>query len=110
LVPAGKLIHVILDNYCNLQAPEGAGLAGTVSTLDLPLHTDFRPVDERSRRSLFSIDTAQDEAEYLERNVSLQAAINLYIVEQNDRPKPFVWTKRAAAILDAVNNNSALSE
>ncbi|MFC0373714.1 IS630 family transposase, partial [Methylobacterium isbiliense] len=37
-------------------------------------------------------------------------AINRYIAEHNDRPKPFVWTKPAAAILDAVNGNAAPSE
>ena len=31
--------------------------------------------------------------------VDLQAAINRYIAEHNDDPKPFVWTKTAEAIL-----------
>lgn len=39
--------------------------------------------------------------------VDLQAAINRYIAEHNDRPKPFVWTKPAAAILNAVNGKAA---
>jgi len=29
----------------------------------------------------------------------LQAAINAYLAEHNANPKPFVWTKSAAAIL-----------
>jgi hypothetical protein len=41
--------------------------------------------------------------------VDLQAAINRSIAEHNDRPKPFVWTKPAAAIFDAVNRNAAPS-
>src|SRR6202011_5442573 len=31
--------------------------------------------------------------------VDLQAAINRYIADHNDDPKPFVWTKTAGAIL-----------
>ena len=31
-----------------------------------------------------------------------QAAINRFIAETNDKPKPFVWTKSADAILAAV--------
>ena len=34
--------------------------------------------------------------------VELQAAINCFIAETNDMPKPFVWTKSADAILVAV--------
>src|SRR5436309_4946917 len=34
--------------------------------------------------------------------VELQAAINRFITETNDKPKPFVWTKSADAILAAV--------
>lgn len=41
--------------------------------------------------------------------VDLQAAINRYIAEHNHRPKPFVWTKPAAAILDAIKGNAAPS-
>jgi hypothetical protein len=35
--------------------------------------------------------------------VELQTAINRFIAETNDKPKPFVWTKSADAILAAVN-------
>ena len=31
--------------------------------------------------------------------VDLQTAINAYLAEHNDNPKPFVWTKSAEAIL-----------
>ena len=34
--------------------------------------------------------------------VELQTAINHFIAEANDTPKPFVWTKSADAILAAV--------
>jgi hypothetical protein len=34
----------------------------------------------------------------------LQAAINRFIAETNDKPKPFVWTKYDDAILGAVQH------
>jgi hypothetical protein len=35
--------------------------------------------------------------------VDLQSAINVYLVEHNAHPKPFVWTKSATAILAKLN-------
>jgi hypothetical protein len=35
--------------------------------------------------------------------VDLQAAINRYIREHNQDPKPFVWTKSADSILDKLS-------
>ena len=37
-VPAGKVIHVVLDNYA-AHKPSGAGLARRTSVMDIPLHT-----------------------------------------------------------------------
>ena len=42
--------------------------------------------------------------------VDLQAAINRYIAEHNDSPRPFVWTKSAKAILAKVRQTSEPSE
>ena len=39
--------------------------------------------------------------------VDLQAAINRFLAETNDKPKPFVWTKSADAILAAVQRGEA---
>ncbi len=41
--------------------------------------------------------------------VDLQAAIKRYIAEHNQSPRPFLWTKPAAAILDAVSRAPAPS-
>jgi transposase len=40
----------------------------------------------------------------------LQAAINRYIAEHNDDPKPFIWTKPADAILGKTSRIPAPSE
>jgi hypothetical protein len=42
--------------------------------------------------------------------VELQAAISRFIAEANDKPKPFVWTKSADAILSAVQRESQTLE
>jgi hypothetical protein len=41
--------------------------------------------------------------------VDLQAAINRYIREHNDDPKPFIWTKPADGILAKINRLPAPS-
>jgi len=42
--------------------------------------------------------------------VELQAAINRFIVEANGKPKPFIWTKSADAILAAVTRGTQALE
>jgi hypothetical protein len=39
----------------------------------------------------------------------LQTAINAYLAEHNASPKPFVWTKSAAAILAKLDRCHVLS-
>jgi transposase len=39
--------------------------------------------------------------------VDLQAAINRYITEHNDDPKPFIWTKPVDQILAKLNRLNA---
>ena len=41
--------------------------------------------------------------------VELQTAINRFIAETNDKPKPFVWTKSADAILAPVRRGRQAS-
>ena len=41
--------------------------------------------------------------------VDLQAAINAYLDEHNAKPKPFLWTKSAEAILAKLNRLPVLS-
>lgn len=51
-VPAGKVIHAILDNYATHKHPRRAEVARQSSALDLPLHADISLVAERGRRLL----------------------------------------------------------
>ena len=102
-VPAGKIIHAILDNY------------GTHT------HPKVREWLARHPRWIFHftpksgswINAVEGFFSALTRRrlkrgvfhsiVDLQAAINRYIDEHNDDPKPFVWTKPADTILAKID-------
>jgi len=98
-VPAGRFIHVVLDNYAAHKHPKvRAWLARhprwifhftpTSASWLNAVESFFSALTRRRiRRGVFcSI-------------VDLQAAIHRYIAEHNDNPKPFIWTKSAKAIL-----------
>jgi transposase len=101
-VPADKAVHVVLDNYAThkhprvkawLQrhqrftfhfTPTSCSWANAVEGLFAKL------TRHRLKRGVFTSI------------VELQAAINRFIAETNDKPKPFTSTKSADAILAAV--------
>ncbi|MFQ5960851.1 MAG: IS630 family transposase [Candidatus Methylomirabilales bacterium] len=101
-VPAGKIVHAILDNYATHKhpkvmawlerhprwvfhyTPKSASWANAVETFFSAL------TRRRIHRGVFcSI-------------ADLQAAINRYIDEHNQDPKPFMWTKDTDDILSRV--------
>jgi transposase len=102
-VPADKAVHVVLDNYATHKHPRVA--AWLARHQRFTFH--FTPTScswANAVEGLFATLTRQR----LKRGVftsivELQAAINRFIAETNDKPKPFVWTKSADAILAAVN-------
>ena len=102
-VPAGKLIHAILDNYAAHKHPKVLAWLGrhprwtfhftpTAGSWLNAVETFFSALTRRRirRGSFHSI-------------VDLQAAINRYIAEHNADPTPFSWTKPAGEILAKVN-------
>jgi transposase len=106
-VPAGKLVHVILDNYATHKHPKVLAwlerhprwtfhFTPTSASWLNAVETFFSALSRRRlRRGVFrSI-------------VALQAAINRYIAEHNDDPKPFTWTKTADQISDRLNHLNA---
>jgi hypothetical protein len=98
-VPADKTVHVVLDNYATHKHPKVVpgwrGIRASPSTsprLPAPGEGLFAKLTrQRLKRGVFTSI------------VELQTAINRFIAETNDKPKPFVWTKSADAILAAVN-------
>ena len=109
-VPAGKVIHAIADNYATHKHPKvRAWLARHPRWV---FH--FTPTSAswlNAVESFFSVLTRRR----LKRGVfhsiaDLQAAINRYIREHNNDPKPFVWTKPANTILATINRIPVSSE
>jgi transposase len=99
-VPAGKVIHVILDNYAAHKHPKvRAWLARH------PRWTfHFTPTSGswlNAVETFFSTLTRRRLKRGVFRSiVELQAAINRYLAEHNQAPRPFIWTRSANAILD----------
>ena len=98
-VPAGKLVHAVLDNYATHKHPK------VKAWLD---HNPrwvfhFTPTSGswlNAVENFFSKMTRQRIRRGVFRSIAdLQAAINRYLKEHNDDPKPFVWTKPANVIL-----------
>ncbi len=102
-VPAGKLVHVILDNYAVHKQPKVRAWLGrhprwtfhftptSCSWLNA-VETFFATLTRRTlKRGVFRSV------------VDLQATINRYLVEANQDPKPFLWTADPDKIIAAVN-------
>jgi transposase len=101
-IPAGKIVHVVLDNYATHK------------------HSKVRAWLDRHPRFVFHYTPtsaswlnaiegffAKLTKRRLQRGVfrsivDLQAAINCFLTETNDQPKPFVWTADPDKIIAAV--------
>jgi DDE superfamily endonuclease/homeodomain-containing protein len=102
-VPAGKLVHAIMDNYGAHKHPKVmAWLARhprwtfhftptSASWLNAVEGFFARLTKRRLKRGVFGS------------LVELQAAINHFLAEANDDPKPFVWTADPDRILEKVS-------
>jgi transposase len=101
-VPAGKIVHVILDNYAAHKHPKVRAWLGrhprfvfhfvptSCSWLNAVEGFFAKLSRRRLKRGVFrSI-------------VDLQAAINRFLDETNDDPKPFTWTANPDKIIAAV--------
>jgi transposase len=106
-VSAGKVIHAILDNYAAHKHPKV--LAWLARHPRWVFH--FTPTSGswlNAVETFFSALTRRRLRRGSFRSiVDLQAAINRYIAEHNDDPKPFVWTKPADQILAKLNRLNA---
>jgi transposase len=102
-VPAGKLIHAILDNYAAHKHPKVRAwltrhprwtfhFTPTSCSWVNAVETFFATLTRRrlQRGAFHSL-------------VDLQAAINRYLAEHNQHPKPFVWTADPDRIIEKLN-------
>lgn len=98
-VPAGKLVHVILDNYATHKHPKV--MAWLARHPRWTFH--FTPTSSswlNAVENFFSKLTRQRLKRGVFRSIAdLQAAIKRYLEEHNESPKPFRWTKSADKIL-----------
>jgi transposase len=106
-VPAGKLIHAIVDNYATHKRPKvRAWLANhpfhfaptSASWLNAVEGFFAKLIKRRLKRGVFHS------------LVDLQAAINRFIDETNSNPKPFLWTADPVRVLAAVNRGKQALE
>ncbi len=109
-VPAGKVVHVVLDNYAAHKHPRVRAwlsrhprwvfhFTPTSASWINAVETFFSALTRRRlRRGDFRSV------------VDLQAAINRYIAEHNSDPRPFVWTKPAKALLNRTNRHAEPTE
>jgi transposase len=101
-VPAGKLIHVVLDNYATHKHPK------VMAWLDRHPRWTFH-FTPTSASWLNAVEGffAKLTHRRLKRGVftsivELQAAINRFVAETNHNPKPFTWTADPDKIIAAV--------
>jgi transposase len=106
-IPPDKAVHAIVDNYAAHKQPNVLKwldrhprwtfhFTPTSGSWLNAVETFFSALTRRRirRGSFHSI-------------VDLQAAINRYITEHNDDPKPFIWTKPVDQILAKLNRLNA---
>ena len=102
-VPAGKLVHCILDNYGTHKHPKVLAWLGRHPRWTF----HFTPTSGSWLNAVESFFSALTRRR-LRRGVfcsivELQAAIHRYIDQHNDDPAPFVWTKTADQITAKIN-------
>jgi transposase len=102
-IPAGRLIHVVLDNYGSHKHPKvRAWLARhprwtfhftptSASWLNAVEGFFAKLTQRRLQRGVFRS------------LVDLQAAINRYLADHNASPKPFIWTANPDTIIAAAS-------
>jgi transposase len=101
-VPAGKLIHVILDNYATHKHPKVMQWLARYPRFTF----HFTPTSASWINAVEGF-FAKLTKRRLKRGVfhslvALQAAINRFLAEANQNPRPFRWTKDPDKIIAAV--------
>jgi transposase len=109
-VPAGKVIHLILDNY---GAHEHAKVRAWLERHPrFVFH--FTPTSApwlNAVEGFFAKLTRRRLKRGIFRSlVDLQAAINRFLEETNDNPKPFVWTADPDSIIAAARRGHQASD
>jgi transposase len=108
--PAGLDLHLIVDNYGTHKHPKVQQWLAKHPRFHLhftPTSSSWLNLVERWFRDL---TTKRIRRGVFQSVADLIAAIEEYIAVHNAHPKPFVWTKSAAAILEKVGRCKAILE
>jgi len=109
-IPAGKIIHVVLDNYATHKHPK----VRTWLARHPRFVFHFTPKScswLNAVETLFSRLTRRRLKRGVFRSiVELQAAINRFLAETNADPTPFVWTAHPDRVIDAVQRGIQVLE
>src|SRR4051795_5202002 len=98
-VPAGKLVHVVLDNYATHKHPKVIAWLGRHKRWTFH-YTPTSGSWLNAVESFFSAMTRRRLRRGVFRSlVDLQTAIHRYLAEHNADPKPFVWTATPEKIM-----------
>jgi transposase len=101
-VPAGKMIHAVLDNYAAHKHPKVRAWLDRHPRFTFhftPTSASWLNAVEGFFAKLFKRRLQRGVFHSL---VDLQAAINRFLAEHNRQPKPFVWTADPDRIIAAV--------
>jgi transposase len=102
-IPAGKVVHVILDNYAAHRHAKVRAWLEQHPRWTFP----FTPTSASWRNAVegfFAKLTRRRIRNGVFRSVvDLQAAINRFIAEHNQNPRPFIWPADPDAIIAARN-------
>ena len=102
-VPAGKTVHAILDNYATHKHPKVIEWLGRHPRWSF----HFTPTSAswlNAVEGFFAILTERRlKRGFFKGVVDLQAAINRFVADHNQQPKPFVWTADPDKIIAAAN-------
>ncbi len=109
-VPPNLDLHCIVDNYATHKKQEVKDWLAKHPRFHfhfIPTSSSWLNLVERWFRNI-TVDRIRRDA--FTSVIQLQAAIYEYIADNNENPKPFVWTKSADDIITKVNRGKALLE
>ena len=109
-VPAGKTVHAILDNYATHKHPKVIAWLGRHPRWTF----HFTPTSAswlNAVEGFFAILTKRRLKRGVFKGVvDLQAAINRFVIDHNQQPKPFVWTADPDKIIAAATRGHQVME
>jgi transposase len=109
-IPVGRALHLIVDNYATHKHPKVRAWLERHPRF----HFHFTPTSAswlNAVEGFFAKLTRQRLKRGVFKGIAdLQAAINRYLAETNDNPKPFTWTADPDAIIEKVRRGKQVLE